>query len=270
MNRVFINLGPITIYWYSVLILVAVLIGYNIVINYCKKDGYKVSAIVDMLFYLVIWSIVGARAYYVIFNFSAFEDDLFGIFKLWNGGLAIYGAIIAGVIYIAYYCFKKKLNFIKILDIFSLSLLLGQAIGRWGNFFNSEAYGGITTYESLKSMMIPEFIIKGMYIDGAYRQPTFLYESLWCLIGVLILFFIRKRYSHILGKQISFYLMWYGIGRFFIEGLRSDSLYFGDFRVSQIVSILMVVIGVIGNIINRIRKKKLTNSIMGGGLDDRI
>lgn len=248
MDRVFIQFGPFTIYWYSIFILFGVLLGYNLIINYCKKINYRTTHIIDMLFYLFIFAIVGARLYYVIFNFELFEGDILAIFQIWRGGLAIYGAIIAGIIYIAYYSYKHKLNFIKILDIFSLSLLLGQAIGRWGNFFNSEAYGGITSYESLKSLMIPEFIIKGMYIDGAYRQPTFLYESLWCLIGVLILMRIRKRYSDVVGKQVFFYLIWYGIGRFFIEGFRSDSLYIGDFRVSQIVSIVMIIVGIIGNI----------------------
>lgn len=269
MNRVFISIGPLTIYWYSILILVAVLVGYNIVVNYCKKHGYQASAIYDMLFYLVIWAIIGARVYYVIFNFSAFKDDLLSVFAIWNGGLAIYGAIIAGVIYIAYYCYKKKLNFVKVLDIFSLSLLLGQAIGRWGNFFNSEAYGGITTYNQLKSLMLPDFIIKGMYIDGAYRQPTFLYESLWCLLGVLILYRIRKRYSNVAGKQICFYLSWYGLGRFFIEGLRSDSLYIGSFRVSQIVSVIMIIVGIVGNIIIK-RKNRVLVSKQIGGTDGRI
>ena len=269
MNRIFLQIGPFTIYWYSVLILTAVIVGYNIIVNYCKRQGYYASNIVDMLFLLVIWAIIGARIYYVIFNFSAYKDNLLDIFMVWKGGLAIYGAIIAGTLYIAYYCFKKKLNFVMMLDIFSLSLLLGQAIGRWGNFFNGEAYGGITSYESLKNLMIPEFIIKGMYIDGAYRQPTFLYESLWCLLGVFILIRIRKRYSNVVGKQICFYLMWYGIGRFFIEGLRSDSLYLGDFRISQIVSLFMVVIGLVGNIVikykRRIPKKKIV-----GGTDGRI
>lgn len=246
MNRVLIQLGPFIIYWYSVLILVAVLIGYCLIVNYCKKINYQVELITDMLFWFIIWAIIGARVYYVIFNFSAFKDDLLSIFMVWNGGIAIYGAIIGSVCYIAYYCHKHKLDFIKVLDIFTLSLLLGQAIGRWGNFFNSEAYGGITTYGHLKSLMIPEFIIRGMYIDGVYRQPTFLYESLWCLFGVLILFFIRKKFSDIKGLQLYFYLGWYGIGRFFIEGLRSDSLYFGGFRVSQIVSILIVMVGIVG------------------------
>ena len=265
MDRVFINIGPLTIYWYSILILMGIIIGYNIIINYCKKINFSKSIIIDLLYYLVIWAIIGARVYYVVFNMHAFEDDLLGIFKIWNGGLAIYGAIIAGTIYIAYYCYKHKLNFIRVLDIFSLSLLLGQAIGRWGNFFNSEAYGGITTYEALKSLYIPEFIINGMYIDGAYRQPTFLYESLWCLIGVLILWFIRKKYYNVDGKQISFYLMWYGLGRFFIEGLRSDSLYIGSLRISQLVSILIVVIGIVLNMVISYRRKILKRN--GDGID---
>lgn len=248
MERVFFSIGPITIYWYSIMILLALVIGYSIIIRYCKKEGMDSSIISDMLCYLVVFSILGARVYYVLFNFSLFKDDLIGIFKIWNGGIAIYGAIIAGVIYIYYYCKKNNINFIKMLDIFSLSLLLGQAIGRWGNFFNSEAYGGITSYSALKDLMIPEFIIRGMYIDGAYREPTFLYESLWCLLGVVILFIIRKKYSKVIGRQLYFYLMWYGIGRFFIEGLRSDSLYFYDFRISQIVSIIIIIIGIIGSI----------------------
>ena len=216
-----------------------------------------------MLFYLVIWAIVGARIYYVVFNFSVYQDNLLDVFMIWKGGLAIYGALIAGIIYIAYYCFKNKLNFVKILDIFSLSLLLGQAIGRWGNFFNSEAYGGITTYQALKTAYIPEFIIQGMYIDGAYRQPTFLYESVWCLVGVFILWRIRNKHSEVIGKQVCFYLIWYGIGRFFIEGLRSDSLYLGSFRVSQIVSIIMIIIGIVGNIII-VRKKQMMVQRIGG------
>lgn len=269
MERVFIQLGPFTIYWYSMFILVGVLLGYNSILNYCKMINYRTTNIIDMLFYLFIWAIIGARTYYVIFNFELFEGDILSIFQIWRGGLAIYGAIIAGIMYIAYYSYKHKLNFIRILDIFSLSLLLGQAIGRWGNFFNSEAYGGITTYESLKSLMIPEFIIKGMYIEGAYRQPTFLYESLWCLVGVLILMWIRKCYSHIVGKQVFFYLIWYGIGRFVIEGFRSDSLYIGDFRVSQIVSLAMVIIGIVGSIIINCKRKVVTNNIVGGN-DGRI
>lgn len=268
MNRVFIKIGPISIYWYSVLILVAVIVGYNLIINYSKKIQYKTNAIVDMILYLVIWAIIGARAYYVIFNFQAYQNNLLDIFAIWKGGLAIYGAIIAGVIYIYYYCHKHQLNFIKILDIFSLPLLLGQAIGRWGNFFNQEAYGAKTTYEALKNIKLPDFIIQGMYIDNYYRQPTFLYESIWCLIGVLILHHLRKKPLIKTGKQICFYLTWYGIGRFFIEGLRSDSLYIGTFRISQIISLIIIIIGTIGNIIIN-QKGKVKNKEIGGN-DGRI
>ena len=257
MDRVLLTIGPITIYWYSFLIIIAVLIGYNMVINYSKKINYKTSAIIDMTFYLIIFAILGARIYYVIFNLDAYKDNLLEIFMIWKGGLAIYGAIIAGMLYILNYCKKKELSFIKVLDIFSLSLLLGQAIGRWGNFFNSEAYGGITTYESLKSLHIPEFIINGMYIEGSYRVPTFLYESLWCLIGVIILFIIRKKDRTVNGKQVSFYLIWYGIGRLAIEGLRTDSLYLGNFRISQIVSLIAIILGIIIRL--SLKKRPLNN-----------
>ncbi|MDD5826251.1 MAG: prolipoprotein diacylglyceryl transferase [Bacilli bacterium] len=268
MSRVLFQIGPVTIYWYSFLILIAVIIGYQIVVSYSKKISYKTNEIMDMVLYLVIFSIIGARAYYVIFNFSLYQDDLLSIFMIWKGGLAIYGGIIAAILYILYYCKKKGLDFIRVLDIYSLSLLLGQAIGRWGNFFNGEAYGGKTTLEALQSLHLPRFIIDGMYIDGFYRQPTFLYESIWCLIGVFFLIRIRKRYTNQVGRQVSFYLIWYGIGRFFIEGLRSDSLYLGIFRVSQLVSVVMVVIGFA--LLFRIKHQgKVKNTIIGGE-DGRI
>lgn len=263
MNKVFVNIGPITIYWYSILILVAIIIGYEIALYYCKKKNIPEAIIADLLLGLIISAIIGARAYFVIFKFSSYKDNIIDIFKLWEGGLAIYGGIIGGFIYMLYYCKKKNFSLIKLLDITSLSLLLGQAIGRWGNFFNSEAYGKITTLEHLKSLNIPQFIIKGMYIEGAYRTPTFLYESLWCLIGVLILLIIRKSKKQIDGKQISFYLIWYGVGRFFIEGLRTDSLYLGGYRISQIVSLIIIIIGLIGNIIIfKNTHKKISNKTL--------
>ena len=256
MNKVFVSIGPITIYWYSILILLAIIIGYEIALYYCKKKDIPQTIVADMLLGIILSAIIGARAYYVIFKFSSYQDNLIDIFKIWEGGLAIYGGIIGGFIYLLFYCKKKNFSLIKLLDIISLSLLLGQAIGRWGNFFNSEAYGNIVTKEYLQSLHIPSFIIKGMYIEGAYRNPTFLYESLWCLLGVIILTIIRKRKKQIVGKQISFYLLWYGLGRFFIEELRSDSLYFNDYRISQIVSIIIIIIGLIGNLIIVLKNRK--------------
>lgn len=266
MNRVLVSIGPINIYWYSFLIIMAVIIGYNIVTNYSNKLSYKTGAIMDMTFGLVIAAIIGARVYYCLFNFDAYSDNLLGMLMIWNGGLAIYGAVIGGLLYILYYCKKHDMEFLKVLDIFSLSLLLGQAIGRWGNFFNSEAYGGKTTYEALKNVLIPDFIIEGMYIDGFYRQPTFLYESIWCFIGVIILYFIRRKDLRVNGMQISFYFIWYGIGRFFIEALRSDALYLGSFRISQIVSLGLIVIGILIRII--VKRKELSNK--GGDIFERI
>ena len=262
MNRVFISIGGFNIYWYSFLIFIAVLFGYEIAVVYSKKLKYSTLDVMDMLFLMIVWGIIGARLYYVIFNFDAFRDNFLDIFKVWEGGLAIYGGIIGGSLYILYRCYKKKLSFIKILDIYSLSLLLGQAIGRWGNFFNSEAYGGITSYDSLKRMMLPEFIIKGMYIDGAYREPLFLYESIWCLIGVIFIILIRKQYEYKEGRQIGFYLFWYGLGRFVIEWFRSDSLYIGKFKVSQVLSLILCIVGLVSLIVissksnKRLRKSK--------------
>ena len=147
----------------------------------------------DLIFYLVIIAILGARTYYVIFNFDTFKDDIIDIFKIWEGGLAIYGAIISSIIFIIYYSKKKKKNYLLVLDTLTPYLILGQCIGRWGNFFNGEAHGTITTLSYLRRLHLPDFIIKGMYINGSYYIPTFLYESLWCFIGFIILLIIRKK-----------------------------------------------------------------------------
>ena len=269
MKKIFVTIGPFSIYWYSIIIIVALFIGINIADKYSKKLNLPGTIINDMILGLVIWSIIGARLYYIIFNFNNYKNNLIEIFMVWNGGLAIYGAIIAGTLYIYNYCKKKEISVIKVLDICSLSLLLGQALGRWGNFFNSEAYGGVTTKEALQSIHIPKFIINGMYIDGSYRTPTFLYESLWCIIGVIILLLIRKK-SYIKGRQISFYLLWYGIGRFFIENLRTDSLYIGNYKISMIVSLVIIVIGLVGLTITSIKRHKNNNFAIVGNTTGRI
>ena len=255
MNRVFFSVGPITIYWYSVLIIISVLIGYFFSIKEAEKNGLKKEFISDLVFYLVIIAILGARVYYVIFNFSIFRDNILDIFKIWEGGLAIYGAILSSIIFILYYSKKKGKNPLLVLDTLTPYLILGQAIGRWGNFFNSEAHGSITTLEHLQKLLLPQFIIKGMYINGNYYIPTFFYESIWCLIGFIILILVRKKdkYNHP-GKILFTYFIWYGIGRFAIEGLRTDSLYFFSIRVSQIVSIIFTIIGIVGLL--KIKNKK--------------
>lgn len=267
MNRIFVSIGPLTIYYYSLLILIAVIIGYFIADKYNKKLNMPTNLITDMILGIVISALLGARIYYVIFNFSSYQDNILDIFKIWEGGLAIYGAIVGGIIYLFQYCQKYKQPFIKLCDICSLSLLLGQAIGRWGNFINQEAYGPITTMNHLKQLHLPNFIIEGMYIENAYRTPTFLYESLWCLLGVLILFFIRKMKPYTQGRQLSFYLIWYGLGRYVIEGLRTDSLYIGHIKISQVVSILIIMIGLFINYQATTKRKKL---LTRGGEDEKL
>ena len=244
MDRVLLSIGPINIYWYSFLIFISLIIGLIIIKLECKKKNLEFNFILDLVCYLVPIAIIGARLYYVIFKFDSFKYNLLSIFYIWEGGLAIYGAIISSIIFIIYYCKKHKKDILTILDLSAPSLILGQAIGRWGNFFNQEAYGGITSLEFLESIHIPKFIINNMYIDNAYRQPTFLYESIWCILGFIILMILRK-YTKKKGTITSIYLLFYGIGRFMIESLRSDSLYIGMFRISQIVSIIIIVLGLI-------------------------
>ena len=250
MNRELISIGPITIYWYSFLIFVSILIGLLITKKEIKKTKLDKDFIFDLIFYLIPLSIIGARFYYVIFNFSAFKNNLLDIFKIWEGGLAIYGVVISSIIFIIYYCKKKKQSILLTLDILAPCLILGQAIGRWGNFFNGEAHGAITTLEYLQNLNLPQFIINGMYINGNYYIPTFLYESIWCFIGFILLIIIRNKLKYKKeGIIISSYFIFYSIGRFFIEGMRTDSLYFLNFRVSQLVSIGLLIIGIVGLIL---------------------
>ena len=261
MDRIFISIGPINIYWYSVLIVVSIIIGMYFSLKEAKKNSLTKDFLYDLIFYLIPVSIIGARFYYVTFNFSSFKDDILGIFKIWEGGLAIYGSVIAAIIFIIYYCKKKNKSTLLTLDTLAPYLILGQAIGRWGNFINKEAHGPLTTYEHLKNMNLPNFIIEGMNINGFYYVPTFLYESLWNILGFIILLIIRKKNKYqTKGLLVFIYFIWYGIGRFFIEGLRTDSLYLGIFRVSQLVSLGLIIIGIIGiiYIVRRDRKCKNT------------
>ena len=238
-----IDLGIITIHWYSILIFLAILIGSNLAIKEAKRHGYDEDFMVNLLFLGVIFGIIGARVYYVIFDFDYYKDNLIEMFKVWNGGLAIHGGIIAGLISTMVICYKKKVNLIKILDYMVVGLIIAQAIGRWGNFFNGEAHGPLTTLAYLESLHLPQFIIDGMYINVNYYIPTFLYESLWCFLGFIIMLVLRRRKFMKVGYLTSFYLVWYGFERFLVEGLRTDSLMFLSLRVAQLVSLLMVLIG---------------------------
>lgn len=249
MNNVFLDFGVFKIYWYSVLILIGIIIGLFLAAREGRRIALGGTYISDLCFYIIPIAVIGARLYYVIFNFSIFKNNLIDIFKIWEGGLAIYGGIIAAVIFIYFYSKKMEKGTLKTLDVLSASLILGQGIGRWGNFFNQEAFGIETTRTFLENSLIPKFVIDNMYINGAYHLPTFYYEFLWCFVG----FFIIMSARHFVknspdGLQTYIYFIWYGMGRLFIEGFRTDSLYIGTFRISQIVSLLLIIIGIIGMI----------------------
>ena len=255
MHRVFFSLGPITIYWYSVMVLLAILVALFLVNRESKKNFMK-EYFDNLSFYLIIFGVIGARLYYVIFEFDKYKHDLLGIFKIWEGGLAIYGAILGGLAVIIIYALKNKESILKTTDILVPGLIIGQAIGRWGNFFNHEAHGGAVALAYLQKLRIPKFIIKEMYINGIYYHPTFLYESLWCLLGFVILLLIRKFFDKFDGLTTFTYFIWYGIGRFFIEGLRTDSLYIGSVRVSQLISVLLIMTGIIGIFVKILKRKE--------------
>lgn len=255
MNRVLFNIGPITIYWYSFTMLLAVLTGIYLSIKEAERVGVK-DYITDLITPGVILGIIGARLYYVIFNFELYIDDPLSIFKIWEGGIAIYGAIIGGLIAIIYHAKKNKKSIIKTTDIIAPGLILAQSIGRWGNFFNQEAHGTAVTLNFLQKLHLPNFIIEGLYINGSYYHPTFLYESLWCLLGFIVLITIRKLTNRKTGYTTYSYFIWYGIGRMFIEGLRTDSLYLGNIRISQLVSLILIITGIIAIVITTIKDKK--------------
>ena len=245
MDPVMFTIFGINIHWYSVLILIGIIIGIILLEREAKRFKYPKDLIFNICFWAIIMGIIGARIYYVIFNFSYYSNNLLEIFAIWNGGLAIHGGIIAGVITVIFFAKKYHLNFLKLLDMAAPSLILAQAIGRWGNFFNGEAHGIATTYTELKNLWVPEFVIDGMNIGGVYYLPTFYFESLWCLLGFIILIIIRRMKYIKVGATTSIYLMWYSLGRFFIEAWRIESLMIGGFKVAQIISVILFITGLV-------------------------
>lgn len=258
MDSIIFSIFGIDIRWYSFLILIGIIIGVFLLEREAKKFNYPKDLIFNMCFWTIIIGIIGARLYYVLFNFSYYKSNLLEIFAVWNGGLAIHGGLIAGSITVIFFAKKYHLNFLKLLDMAAPSLILAQAIGRWGNFFNGEAHGIATTYTHLQELLVPEFVIKGMNIGGIYYLPTFYFESLWCLLGFIVLLIIR-RYKYIkIGATTCLYLMWYSIGRFFIEAWRTDSLMLGGFKVAQIISVILFLTG-LAYLIYLSRKGKYEN-----------
>ena len=244
MDRVALDLGFIQIYWYSITMFLGIAFASLMIILEAKKQKINTDFMINMIFYGVVFGLLGARLYYVLFNLDYYLKYPLEIFEIWNGGIAIHGAMIVGLLTVFLYTKKYNAKFLKILDILVVGLILGQAIGRWGNFFNGEAYGPVTTLNYLQGMHLPQFIIDGMYINGAYRIPTFLYESVWDLFGFFVLIVARKYKYLKTGWLTAIYLIWYSAGRLFIESLRADSLMLGNFKMAQIASIVMIIIGI--------------------------
>lgn len=254
MNPEMFSIGSFSLRWYSFFILMGIMLGLIIAAFEEKRKGFPKDFVIDLGFWLILAGIVGARAYYVLFNLDYYLKEPLQIFATWNGGLAIHGGIIGGLIALIIFCKKKNIEVIRACDLAVPSLIIAQAIGRWGNFFNSEAHGPLTTLAYLKDMNIPDFVIKGMYINGNYYIPTFYYESLWCILGFIILMVLRYVLKkHNKGILTSIYLIWYGIGRVYIESLRTDSLMLGNIKIAQLVSILSIVIGIVVLILSIIR-----------------
>ena len=270
-NNIHIPVIGRTIYVYGIVIALAMLVGFLSVTFIAKSKNQNVDNYYDLILYIIIFGILGARAYYVIFNWSYYEIRTHEILAINKGGLAIFGGIIAGFIVLAIFCFRRKINFIELADTSVCGLAIGQAIGRWGNFFNMEAFGTYTNNLFAMRMKYDYVVNNGIDISHtmnmitengiSYIQahPTFLYESFFSLVLFIILVVLITKFYKFKGEILATYLIGYGIIRFFIEGLRTDSLMFmnTNIKVSQVVAILCVVIGVLIYVFNLTKLKTI-------------
>ncbi|WP_330948852.1 prolipoprotein diacylglyceryl transferase [Virgibacillus sp. MG-45] len=252
LDRVFFEVGPFTIYWYGVIIATGAFLGLYLATKESDRLGLKKDLMVDLVVFAIPIAIISARIYYVIFEWENYVGQpWWKIFAVWEGGIAIHGALIGSVLTAIIYARVKKVSFWQLADIAAPSLILGQAIGRWGNFMNQEAHGGPISESAYQSFhqYLPDFIMNQMCIDGVMYHPTFLYESVWNIL-VLILLLVLRRKNPLRGNVFLTYIIAYSVGRFFIEGMRTDSLYGGGLRAAQVMSIILI-IGSIGLMIYR-------------------
>lgn len=246
------QIGPVSVHWYGIIIGVGIILSYIYALREAKRRGIETKHIDNMAFWLILAGVLGARLYYVLFNFRYFSENSLEIFQIWRGGLAIHGALLLGAL--AYFIYIKihKIHWLLYADVVMPGVLLAQALGRWGNFFNSEAFGRPTDLPW--KLFIPFAKRPEGFEDFEFFHPTFLYESIWNLIGFVVLVFLARKIfransgNSFYGIILCAYLIWYSFGRFFIEGLRLDSLYFGQFRAAQVISIILFVIGLVGMI----------------------
>lgn len=257
-----INIFGIDIYYYAIIMAVALIIGIDLAKRLWKKNNLDEKVFDNMIFYLIIFAFVGARTWYILFssNLDYYFSNPVHIINLREGGLAIHGAMVGGVLTILYFSRKYKIPFLKITDIAAPCLMLGQVIGRWGNFMNQEAHGPQTTYEFLHNTLhLPDFIVEGMNINGIYYQPTFLYESVWNLIGFVIIYTLIKKKNMVTGEVSAMYLIWYGFIRTLIEILRTDALYIGTIKIAQLTSLSMLIAGIVLLVIVKRRGNENSN-----------
>ena len=257
INPVAFHLGPIPVRWYGILIVSGILIAYYVGQKEAVKRGLPEDFLADLLLWAVPISILCARIYYVAMRWDYYSQYPGKMIEIWNGGIAIHGALFGAFATAYIFTRIRGVSFLRVADIAAPSILIGQIIGRWGNFMNQEAYGGPVSRTFLENLFLPDWIINQMYIEelGTYVHPTFLYESVWNLIGLLILLVLRKVNLN-RGEIFFSYLIWYSIGRFYIEGLRTDSLYLiGDIRSAQVVSIIGIIVGIGAIIYRRIKVK---------------
>jgi phosphatidylglycerol---prolipoprotein diacylglyceryl transferase len=257
------QLGGFRLKWYGVLIAAAVLIGVNLSMRLARTRYIDPETIADLAIWLVLGAIPAARLYYVAFQWSNYSQHPEQIIKIWEGGIAIHGAIIGGSIAAMIFAKFKQVSFWQLADIVAPSVALGQAIGRWGNFFNSEAFGSPTDLPW--KLFIPAERRPSMYRGFEYFHPTFLYESLWNLLvftGLMWLFINNNRHQRLkTGSIFLVYLIAYSIGRFGVEGLRTDSLMFGSLRTAQLVSLAGMAVGSIGLSWLYIRQRRLPDVV---------
>ena len=247
INPVAFKLGNLSVKWYGIIMAVAIILAVSMAIFEGRKRQIESDDFMDLLLWAVPIGYVGARIYYVIFEWNYYSQHLDEIIAIWNGGIAIYGGLLAGLAVLLVFCYKRMLPPFLMLDIITPGVMAAQILGRWGNFINQEAHGGPTTLAFLQSLHLPDFIINQMKIGGVYYQPTFLYESFFNLIGLLIILLLRHR-KHLFkqGEIFMLYLAWYSVVRFFVEGMRTDSLYlWGSIRVSQMLSVILLIVVIV-------------------------
>lgn len=245
LNPIAFTLGPIQVHWYGIIIGSGLALALYLAIREGNKRALPKETFADLMIWAIPIAIISARIYYVLFEWGYYSKHLSEAPKIWHGGIAIHGALIGSVLTVFFFSRARKISFWKITDIAAPSLILGQAIGRWGNFMNQEAHGGPVSRAFLENLHLPKFIINQMYINGTYYHPTFLYESIWDFTGFILLVLLR-RVNLRRGELFLSYMIWYSIGRFFIEGMRTDSLMLtSTLRMAQMISLAMIVAAII-------------------------